>query len=98
MRKFIRKTLATGLALLMLSGSFVCFAAGLNQDAVAAHYGQYENYVLLGDSVACGYRDEVSENDAHFNDLYNETTYCRVPGSYADVIANAIIADKSMTV
>ncbi|MBE6775896.1 MAG: hypothetical protein E7543_06875 [Ruminococcaceae bacterium] len=97
MRKFIRKTLATGLALLMLSGSFVCFAAGLNQDAVAAHYGQYENYVLLGDSVACGYRDEVSENDAHFNDLYNETTYCRVPGSYADVIANAIIADKSMT-
>lgn len=96
MRKNFKKLLATVLALVMLSGSFVCFAA-LDENAVQAHYGQFENYVLLGDSVACGYRDEMSENDAHFNDLYNETTYCRVPGSYADILANAIIADKSMT-
>lgn len=97
MRKTIKKTLAVFLAILMISGSFVCFAAELNQDAVNAHYGQYKNYVLLGDSVACGYRDEMSENDALWNDSVNESTYYRVPGSYADVLANAIIEDKSMT-
>lgn len=97
MRKSIKKSLAVLLALLMLSGSFVCFAAELNPDAVSAHYGQYKNYVLLGDSVACGYRDQVTENDEKFNDIYNETTYYRVEGSYADVIADAIIEDGSMT-
>jgi lysophospholipase L1-like esterase len=97
MRKTIKKSLAVLLALLMLSGSFVCFAAELNPDAVNAHYGQYKNYLLLGDSVACGYRDQITENDEKFNDICNETTYYRVPGSYADVLANAIIEDKSMT-
>ena len=97
MRKAIKKTLAVILSILMLSGSFVCFAAELNQDAVNAHYGQYENYVLLGDSVACGYRDEMSENDMLWNDSVNESTYYRVPGSYADILANAIIEDGSMT-
>ena len=97
MKKAIKKTLAVILSVLMLSGSFVCFAAELNQDAVNAHYGQFENYVLLGDSVACGYRDEMSENDMLWNDSVNESTYWRVPGSYSDVLANAIIADKSMT-
>lgn len=97
MRKAIRKTLAVFLALAMVSGTFVCFAAELNQDAVNKHYGQFENYLLLGDSVASGYRDEVSDNDADFNEANNESTYYRVPGSYADVLANAIIADKSMT-
>ncbi len=97
MRKTIRKTLAVALALIMLSSSLVCFAAELNQDAVNAHYGQYKNYLLLGDSVASGYRDEMSDNDADFNEANSESTYYRVPGSYADVLANAIIADKSMT-
>lgn len=97
MRKVIRKTLAVLLALAMVSGTFVSFAAELNQDAVNKHYGQFENYLLLGDSVASGYRDEISDNDAAFNEANNESTYYRVPGSYADVLANAIIADKSMT-
>ncbi len=98
MKNFMKKSLSVLLALMMLSGSFMCFAvAELNQDAVDAHYDQYKNYVLLGDSVASGYRDEMSDNDAHNNDLYMDSTYCRYVGSYSDVLANAIIADKSMT-
>ncbi len=97
MRKTIKKTLAVVLAVLMISSSFVCFAAELNQDAVNAHYGQYKNYVLLGDSAASGYRDEMSENDANFNESFNDSVYYRVEGSYADVLANAIIEDGSMT-
>ncbi len=97
MKKVMKKALAVILAIVMISSSFVCFAAELNQDAVNLHYGQFENYLLLGDSVASGYRDEMSENDELFNEANNESTYWRVPGSYADVLANAIIADKSMT-
>ncbi len=97
MRKTIKKTLAVVLAILMISSSFVCFAAELNQDAVNAHYGQYKNYVLLGDSAASGYRDEISENDANFNESFNDSVYYRVEGSYADVLAKAIIEDGSMT-
>ena len=95
--KTMKKILAVILAILMLSGSFVCFAYELNQEAVNKHYGQYENYLLLGDSVASGYRDEVSENDALFNDSVYESTYYRVPGSYADVLTKAIIEDDTMT-
>ena len=70
MKKMMKKSLAVLLALMMLSTSFVCLAAvELNQDAVNAHYGQYKNYVLLGDSVASGYRDEMSDDDARNNDL-----------------------------
>lgn len=97
MKKIIKKSLAILLTLLMVSSSFVCFAADLNQDAVNLHKGQYENYLLLGDSVASGYRDEISDNDADFNEANFESTYYRVPGSYADVLANAIIDDRSMT-
>lgn len=98
MKKFAKKSFAVLLTLLLLSGSFSCLAAvELNQDAVQAHYGQYKNYLLLGDSVASGYRDENSENDAKNNDLYMDSTYCRYKGSYGDVLANAIIEDKSMT-
>ncbi len=97
MKKTMKKLLAVVLTLAMLSTSFICFAEGLNQDAVNKHYGQYKNYLLLGDSVACGYRDEMSEDDKLWNDSVWESTYYRVPGSYADVLANAIIADKSMT-
>lgn len=97
MKKAITKALAVLLTLAVISSSFMCFAAELNQDAVNLHYGQYENYVLLGDSVASGYRDQMSDNDREFNRANQETTYYRVPGSYADVLANAIIEDKSMT-
>lgn len=96
MTKFMKKALATLLALVMISSAFVCFAAvELNPDAVNAHKGQYKNYVLLGDSVACGYRDEILDGDAEFNEANNETTYFRVPGSYADVITKAIIDEAN---
>lgn len=97
MKKIMKKALATFLALMMLSGSFSAFAFELNEDAVNEHYGQYKNYVLLGDSVASGYRDEMSDDDAAYNELHMDSTYCRYTGSYADVLANAIIEDKSMT-
>lgn len=98
MKHFMKKSLAIFLVFLMLSGSFTAFAAvELNKDAVEAHYGQYEKYVLLGDSVASGYRDEKSDDDAAYNELHMYSTYCRYTGSYADIIANAIIKDKSMT-
>lgn len=98
MKKIMKKSLAVLLALMMLSTSFVCLAGfELNQDAVNAHYGQYKNYVLLGDSVASGYRDEISDNDAAYNELHMDSTYYRYTGSYADILANAIIEDKSMT-
>ena len=97
MKRFIKKSFAVLLALMMLSCSFSCLAAvEVNKDAVAAHYGQYKNYVLLGDSVASGYRDEMSDYDAKNNDLYMDSTYCRYEGSYADVLADAIIEDQSM--
>ena len=97
MKRNLKKALAVVLTLVMLSGTFTAFAFELNQEAVNAHYDQYKNYVLLGDSVASGYRDEVSDNDAAFNESMNDSTYYRYEGSYADVLANAIIADKSMT-
>ena len=99
MKRNLKKILAVVLALVMLSGTFVVSfgAYELNQDAVAKHYGQYKNYVLLGDSVASGYRDEITDNDADFNEKMNDSTYYRYEGSYADVLANAIIVDKSMT-
>ena len=89
--KFIKKSLAVVLALIMISSTFLCFAAELNQDAVAAHKGQFKNYLLLGDSAASGYRDEMSDNDAAYNEKYNDSVYYRVPGSYADVLTKAII-------
>ena len=89
--KFFKKSLAVVLALMMLSSTFVCFAAELNQDAVDAHMGQYKNYVLLGDSAASGYRDEMSDNDYAFNAANKHSTYYRVEGGYADIIAKAIV-------
>ena len=99
MKRNLKKILAVVLALVMLSSTFVVsFAATeLNKDAVAKHYGQYKNYVLLGDSIASGYRDEVTDNDADFNESQNDSTYYRYEGSYADVLAKAIIDDQSMT-
>ncbi len=97
MNKIAKRTLAVIVAIVMLSGTFTCLAVDMNQDAIAKHKGQYKNYLLLGDSVASGYRDEVTDNDEEYNEFYNDTTYWRVPGSYGDIIANSIIEDKSMT-
>ncbi len=97
MKKIMEKFIVFTLVLTIISGSFVCFAGSLTNDAAKLHRGQFKKYVLLGDSVASGYRDTVSDNDDAFNKAHQETTYCRVPGSYADVLANSIIEDKSMT-
>lgn len=97
MKKMMRISVALLLVIAILTSSFVCFAEGLNNDAVSLHKGQYKNYLLLGDSVASGYRDVITDNDDAYNKQYGETAYCRVPGSYSDVLANAIIEDKSMT-
>lgn len=97
MKMQFKKAVALFLVVLMITGSLACTSFALNEDAVAKHKGQYKNYLLLGDSVASGYRDEMTDNDSDFDAKYNESVYWRVPGSYADVIANAIIEDKSMT-
>lgn len=96
--KNLKKLLAVLLAVLMLSGSFTCFAAvELNQDAVNLHYGQYKNYVLLGDSIASGYREAVTQENIDFNYQRNDTAFVRAEDSYSDIIANTIIEDKSLT-
>ncbi len=97
MKKLSKVLLSTFLIFALLSSLSVCFASDLNDEAVNLHKGQYENYLLLGDSVASGYRDQITQNDREFNRAHQETVYYRVPGSYADVLANAIIDDGSMT-
>ncbi len=96
MNRNFKKVLAVVLTLVMLSSTFVVgfAAAELNQDAVAKHYGQYEKYVLLGDSAASGYRDQITENDERYNEAHMDSTYCRYTGSYADVLANAILTNQ----
>jgi lysophospholipase L1-like esterase len=94
MKKFMKKTLAVVLAIVMISATFVSFAAELNQDAVDAHYGQFKNYLLLGDSAASGYRDVMSDDDDAYNIAYNQSVYTIVPGSYADIIGKAIIGEE----
>lgn len=95
--KTVKKILAVILTFMMLSGTLTCFAVELNTDAVNAHYGQYKNYLLLGDSSASGFRDGITQYDRDFMAEYYSSTYYRIPGSYGDIIANSIIEDKSMT-
>ena len=97
MKNFLKASFAVVLVLAIISSTFTCFAAGLNQKAVKEHKGQFKKYVLLGDSVASGYRDVTCDGDDAYNKSYQETTYCRVPGSYADVLTKAIIEDNTMT-
>ena len=97
MKKTLRIILSTVLVFALCAGFMPCFAADLNSEAVNLHKGQYKNYLLLGDSVASGYRDQITANDREFNRANQETVYYRVPGSYADVLANAIVEDGSMT-
>lgn len=104
MKTFMKKSLAVLLAVMMLSSSFVCFAANdvsLNEEAAKAHYGQYDKYLLLGDSAASGYRDVLEEDENgyepndEYNRKYNQSVYTIVPGSYADIIGKAIGAETS---
>lgn len=97
MKKFLKVSFAFILVLAIISSTLTCFAAVLNQSAVKKHKGQFENYVLLGDSVASGYRDVMCDEDDAYNQAYQQTVYCRVPGSYADVLTKAIIEDNTMT-
>lgn len=100
MKRFMKKSLAALLALIMLSSSFVCFAVNevsLNEEAANAHKGQYKNYLLLGDSAASGYRDVLESGDGNDvnNRKYNQSVYTIVPDSYADIIGKAIGAETS---
>ncbi len=97
MKKFLKVSFAFILLFAIISSTLVCFAVELNQDAVNEHRGQFKNYVLLGDSVASGYRDVMCDEDDAYNKAYQQTVYCRVPGSYADVLTKAIIEDNTMT-
>ncbi len=68
----MKKTLAVILALMLLSGSMVCFAAAPEGKEL-----DYKSYVLLGDSIASGWSD--------VEDI--ESRFVRVPGSYGDLVA-----------
>ena len=50
--KNLKKALAVLLTLVLVSGSFMCFALDSEKQ-----YFDYGTYVLLGDSVSSGYRD-----------------------------------------
>ena len=97
MKKILKTSFAFMLVFAIITSTLNCFAIELNQDAVNEHRGQFENYLLLGDSVASGYRDVMCDEDDAYNKTYQETVYCRVPGSYADVLTKAIIEDDTMT-
>ena len=98
MRKLLKKVFAISLVITIIALSVLpSFAVELNQEAVNEHRGQFKKYVLLGDSVASGYRDVMCDEDDAYNKAYQETTYCRVPGSYADILTKAIIEDNTMT-
>lgn len=97
MKKILKTSFAFVLVFAIITSALTCFAIELNQDAVNEHRGQFKNYVLLGDSVASGYRDVMCDEDDAYNKTYQETVYCRVPGSYADVLTKAIIEDDTMT-
>lgn len=97
MKKILKTSFAFMLVFAIITSTLTCFAIGLNQEAVNEHRGQFENYLLLGDSVASGYRDVMCDEDDAYNKTYQETVYCRVPGSYADVLTKAIIEDDTMT-
>ena len=98
MKKIIKAVVAISVAIMiMVSTLLIGSAATLNEDAVNEHRGQFKKYVLLGDSVASGYRDVMSDEDDAYNRTYQQTAYCRVPGSYADILTKAIIEDNTMT-
>lgn len=74
MKKFLKRTSAILLALLMLSGTFTCFAYDFGGKDVSG----YKNYVLLGDSIASGWSDVETI----------ESRFTRVNGSYGAYVAD----------
>ncbi len=70
--KIFKRSIAVLLALLLISSSFVCFAAESEKQ-----YCEYKTSVLLGDSLSSGFRD--------YEDVMSEFTY--VEDSYAAYIA-----------
>ena len=76
--KILKQTIAVILALLLLSGSFVCFAADGEKE-----FHKYEKYVLLGDSIASGYTDYA----------YRNTEFTFAPESYSDFLAQELGAE-----
>ncbi len=76
--KIFNRTIAVLLALVLISGSFMCFAADGEKQ-----YRKYEKVMLLGDSEASGftdYGDEMSE-------------FTRVDDSYAAYVADTLGAE-----
>ena len=70
--KIFKRSIAVLLALLLVSSSFVCFAAESEKQ-----YCEYKTSVLLGDSLSSGFRD--------YEDVMSEFTY--VEDSYAAYLA-----------
>ena len=77
MKKTLRSFLAVVLVLAMLSSFGVCFAAKEKKHL------DYGSYVLLGDSIACGWSD-IEEKD---------TSFTRVEGSYGAILADTLEVD-----
>ena len=50
MKSLFKKSLAVILTLIMVSSCFVCLAA-VDTEATKAHYGQFKNYLLLGNVI-----------------------------------------------
>ena len=76
--KFFKRAIAVILTLVLLSGSFVCFAADGEKQ-----YHKYDKYLLLGDSEASGFKDYT----------YVMSEFTRVPNSYPDLIAKELGAE-----
>lgn len=76
--KTVNKVVAVLLALILVSGSFVCLAADSEKQ-----YHEYKKVMLLGDSEASGFTD--------YGDEMSEFTY--VPDSYAAYVANELGAE-----
>lgn len=76
--KTVNRTIALFIALILVSGSFMCFAANSEKQ-----YHEYEKVMLLGDSEASGFTD--------YGDEMSEFTY--VPDSYAAYVANELGAE-----
>ena len=76
--KALKKVFALMLALLLVSGSLVCFAADSEKK-----YHKYDKYLLLGDSEASGFRDYE----------YRMTEFTFAPDSYSDFLAQDLGAE-----
>ena len=76
--KTTKRVIAVLLALVLISSSFVCFAADSEKQ-----YHKYDKVMLLGDSEASGFTD--------YGDEMSEFTY--VPDSYAAYVATELGAE-----